>query len=363
MKVMKDYSFLKITLVLAIIPVISCSVGESPANSLEEAEGILKLAREAIYKDIKSKDIKSIRIEKTSTGITTIANPNSKFTEVPNASTEASGSERKETKIIGDTKIKIQFPDKIKKAILQYSPLPKEVLGEDDKFNSELREYHTLLEQEGYSFNKFSMKMILDGEEAEFDHSESGLFTKPPKIMIGSPFMYEDFRENSFEDTKTDIPIRSRSSEIVRKSLWIDLFPLLLKMPWNSPINWGLPVKFKYVGKARANGKRANVLELASLGKISGEIRGSKAQVKLFFDEESNLLLLITQKSSSGRGTWETKYRFSNYEVIDGLKVAKKINIESIFPIENRSEKILTETTIKKLEINPTFSSKDFELN
>jgi len=78
-------------------------------------------------------------------------------------------------------------------------------------------------------------------------------------------------------------------------------------MPWSSPIKWGTPIKFKYVGKAKANGKRANVLELVSLGKISGEMKGSEAQVKLFFDEESDLLLLITQKSSSGSGNMGNK--------------------------------------------------------
>ena len=342
MNLPKNYLFFRAIFFIIVISFTSCNI-VSNGDSLGEAEGILKQARKAIYKGVQSEDIKSILIEKTITGTTTIVTSTTKF----------SGSDGKEAKIIGDTKINIQFPDKVKKVRRQYMPLPKETESEGDKSNSQLREYNTLLEQEGISSDTYQLKMTLDGEKAGFDFGSVGLFTKPFTIVTGAPFTTEDFYEK--DERREDRQLKD--SDFIRQDLWVDLFPLLLKMPWDST------VKFKYVGKADANGKRANVLELVSLGNLPEETRTSKAQVKLFFDEKSYLLLLITQKSFSGSGTLETKYHFYNYEVIDGLKVAKKISIESNLPTKNGNEKISTETIIKELQINPTFSPKDFALD
>jgi hypothetical protein len=153
--------------------------------------------------------------------------------------------------------------------------------------------------------------------------------------------------------------IEKKSSE--NNSAWLDIFPILLANPWNDE------TQLKWIGKADYSGTKADVLEV---------ILDKNETARFFFDEKTNLLLLITSSSISEKGiNVEKKIFFSSYEKADGILVSKKVIIETIsispkaeIVVDNTSHKIesqktreVQESILKEFKLNPALKSEIFD--
>jgi hypothetical protein len=161
-------------------------------------------------------------------------------------------------------------------------------------------------------------------------------------VLNGENFSYtrNDFVEG--EKVKVPIPTVSKEQSILylKDSVFPKSFPVTLD-------SWYRPLKFYYVGIAESKDGRANVIEAAN----------DKTIYRLFFDEKTNLLLLMSQTWVDDKNNkYERKYYYSNYQEMDGLLVAAKIKVEILQP----NGKIIEVREIKDLKINPTFKSNFF---
>jgi len=148
---------------------------------------------------------------------------------------------------------------------------------------------------------------------------------------------------------------RSRKSDkknILKKSLWTSLFPLIFSHPFEKNI------EFKYVGKAKSDGKTASVVEVKPIGGKT---------YRLFFDTETNYLLLMitSEKLKNGRlvRDFETKYYFSERELIDGVLIPKKIKIEKKITFKGKAPIVqFFIIEILDFKLNPTLDEKGFDI-
>lgn len=118
------------------------------------------------------------------------------------------------------------------------------------------------------------------------------------------------------------------------------LFPVIFDSSW-------YPVSgFKYVGAAESNGTKADVIETTS---------PTATVYRLFFDQQTRLLLLMSEKWVSGasKKEHERKYFFSEYKKEDGLLAAHKIVVE-------QNGEVVEERVIKRLQVNPAFGEDFF---
>lgn len=118
------------------------------------------------------------------------------------------------------------------------------------------------------------------------------------------------------------------------------LFPVIFDSSW-------YPVSgFKYVGVAESNGTKADVIETTS---------PSPTVYRLFFDQQTHLLLLMSEKWVSGTSKKERERRhfFSDYKKADGLLAAHKIVVEE-------NGEVVEERVIKRLQVNPSFGDDFF---
>lgn len=100
----------------------------------------------------------------------------------------------------------------------------------------------------------------------------------------------------------------------MEESLWSNVFPILLTNPLNQD------VKYEYVGKAESAGKRADIVDVKS---------NFYRKIRLFFDENTHLLLMMTKTLDRAKSTFTEKYYFSDYQLTGGLLVPKIIKKES----------------------------------
>lgn len=145
---------------------------------------------------------------------------------------------------------------------------------------------------------------------------------------------------------------RSDPKNIVMTSLWTSLFPLILSHPFEKNI------EFKYIGNAESDGKTANVVEVKPIGDKT---------YRLFFDTETNyLMMMITnQKEDNGYfvGEIETKYYFSERELIDGVLIPKKIKVEKKGTPEGKAPIVqFFIYEILDFKLNPTLDEKGFNI-
>ena len=130
-----------------------------------------------------------------------------------------------------------------------------------------------------------------------------------------------------------------------------------------------------YLGKAQAGDKRADILEYVPTDKEKAQQKKHQAtgKARLFFDEEAHLLLMMTAELLVKKSKVKVKYFFSDYEEVDGLLIAKRINTEAITSNDEGveilgkktvrgSSKTTSEMVLKKFKINPTFKKGTFEV-
>lgn len=118
------------------------------------------------------------------------------------------------------------------------------------------------------------------------------------------------------------------------------LFPVIFDASWH-PVSG-----FKYVGVAESNGTKADVVETTS---------PTATVYRLFFDQQTHLLLLMSEKWVGGasRKEHERKYFFSDYRKEDGLLAAHKIVVEE-------NGEVVEERVVKRLQVNPPFGEDFF---
>lgn len=164
------------------------------------------------------------------------------------------------------------------------------------------------------------------------------------KILNGDNFSYNrgDFVEG--EKVKVPIPTTPKEKSIfyLKDGIFPKLFPITLD-------SWYLPLDFYYIGVAESNDGRANIIEA---------VVNNQTIYRLFFDEKTNLLLLVVQTLTDDKNNkTERKYFYSDYKEMDGLLIAAKIKAE----ITQSNGKIIEVREIKILKINPDFKSNFFK--
>lgn len=110
----------------------------------------------------------------------------------------------------------------------------------------------------------------------------------------------------------------------------------------------GEDLSFDYVGVAKSSTQNADVLATSI---------GENYKINLFFDQKTNLLLMMSAKfidPKSGEAT-EHKYFFSDYKEENGINFPHKIVIQE-------NGEVIEERDIKKIELNPKIESDFFAL-
>jgi hypothetical protein len=127
---------------------------------------------------------------------------------------------------------------------------------------------------------------------------------------------------------------------MLEAGFWSDIFPILLTNPLNTN------VKYEYVGKAESAKQRADIVDVKS---------NFYRKIRLIFDENTHLLLMMTFELDLAKLTTIQKYYFSNYQLTDGLLVAKTIKQEGEEVFKDGSEKKTynpPSPVIKEIKIN-----------
>lgn len=126
----------------------------------------------------------------------------------------------------------------------------------------------------------------------------------------------------------------------MEETFWSNVFPILLINPLNADI------KYEYVGKAESAAQRADVVDVKS---------NFFRKIRLFFDENTHLLLMLTKELNSTKSVYTEKYYFSDYQLMNGLLIAKTVKRESELAFKDGSGKKnygLKEVVIKEIKIN-----------
>ncbi len=139
---------------------------------------------------------------------------------------------------------------------------------------------------------------------------------------------------------------------VLIESMWTELFPLILTHPFEQNL------KFNYVGKAQANNKTANVVDIKP--------KNGKSY-RLLFDTETNyLLMMIVNYKRNDQffvGDVEMKYYFSNRELTGDVLIPKKIKVENKQTAPGKPPKIsYSNIDILEFKPNPEFKKDIFEI-
>lgn len=131
-------------------------------------------------------------------------------------------------------------------------------------------------------------------------------------------------------------------------SIWQNFFPLVLIQPFEQNL------EFKYVGKAEVSKRFANIIDVKSK---------NGSNFRLLFDSETSLLLMMIESFKGEDGNYETKFYFSNKEVIDNVLIPKRIKVENKFTPTGKEPKIsLRNIEILEFKLNPELKESMFEI-
>ena len=131
--------------------------------------------------------------------------------------------------------------------------------------------------------------------------------------------------------------------------LWNEIFPLILMHPFETQ------AEFRYVGKAKSADREANVVDTTT---------ESGHSIRLLFDSETSLLLLMIEKYKSFDGDYETKYYYSDRELVDNVLIPKKIKVEHKYTPTGKDTRVSYRyNDIVEFKINPKFKPNLFDVN
>lgn len=136
------------------------------------------------------------------------------------------------------------------------------------------------------------------------------------------------------------------------EEMWTQLFPLILTHPFEKD------VKFDYIGKAKANGVTASVVDFKP--------KNGKSYRLLFDAETDYLLMVIVNYKRNDQffvGDQEMKYYFSNRELIDGVLIPKTIKVENKRVAAGQPPKIdYSNIEVLEFKFNPEIKESVFEI-
>ena len=171
-------------------------------------------------------------------------------------------------------------------------------------------------------------------------------------VLNGNKYDSESY--NIFNGQRLDTSIeqteeqKSQATLEAKKQVFLEVFPILLEATDYASL------EFSYIGKAEANSEKADVLE-ASLP--------DESKIRLFFDEKSHLLKMLTNIGKTRFGAeYEEKRFFSDYKEKEGFMVANKINVEKTSLTKAGKFEENDELTIKSAKFNPDFRPSFFEM-
>ena len=294
---------------------------EKDKARIDRANEIIGQARQAVYQKAKREDIKSLYLQTDGT------------TATESVMQIEGDKDPRETKMRQtlESSVSVDLTDKAKQEIFSYM---------SDKNPSE---NHSKIESliNGEKFSQ-TTETIVDGKA--FDMNS----------FFNLPFVSEKDKKQMKEAMEKAKPTK----ESIQKGIAEQLYTVLLSSLW------GDDKVFVYIGKAEADNVRADILEIES---------ATGRQTRWFFDEKTHLLLMITDEISKGEISAKTTQYFSDYQLVDGLMIAKKINIEMESAIGDREMEVMgkkmkisgktkniTETIVKDFKINPTFKPETF---
>jgi hypothetical protein len=281
---------------------------------IARANEILGQARAAVYQKIKVSDVKSLSLKDAGVNLVESA-------------TEVSGRGRPQV---------VTFRRGIEVSI---------VVGSPDNINHTTRHFNPDVSP---SENYTRIEDVLSGEQAarRTDTITQGRAFDEDKMpdVPGMPeSVKKQLRERIEKRTKT-------TREEILGAAAGRLFPVLLDTAWMN----GKPLI--YLGKADAGGTKADILEVKT---------NTGRQTRYFFDEKTHLLLMMTDEVSRGGLSSRVASYFSDYQLMDGLLVAKKINTETETTDEREIEvkgkrlkasnktKTIKEVSVREFKINP----------
>lgn len=123
-------------------------------------------------------------------------------------------------------------------------------------------------------------------------------------------------------------------------AFWSSVFPILLTNPLNSDVT------YEYVGKAESANQRADIVDVKS---------NFFRKIRLFFDEKTHLLLMMTKELDRTKSVFTERYYFSNYQLTDGLLVARSVKRES--------DDVFKDGSAKKTYNPPSPNIKEIKIN
>lgn len=152
------------------------------------------------------------------------------------------------------------------------------------------------------------------------------------------------------EKKTSSLPSDSKSKFL--GNMWYYVFPVILQASFEPA------AQFEYVGKAEAgNGQKADVVDVKS---------SYLRKFRLFFDEKTHLLLMMTVTAINGDNEYQERFYYSDYQLTDGILVAKRIQRESRnINVNTKVENKLGDsfTTIEEFKLNPKFSGDLFQID
>lgn len=304
----------------SVVLTINSQTIKKDSQRYDKAKAIIEQSQKAIYQNIKKENVKSLYLKTEGTSAI------ESVTQIEGISNPQETKSRQVT----DSDISVELKDKISQKTFSY-----------DEAKNSIENYskiESVINGEKFSQN---METIIDGKAVDSN------------AMLNAPYVPESVKKQLKEAMEKNKPTK----ETVKKNISEQLFAILLTSLLSSD------KVFAYIGKAEANDRRADILEIES---------DTGRQTRYFFDEKTHLLLMITDEIAKGGMSVKTTQYFSDYQVMDGLMIAKKINVETESSANQEMDfmgkntkvsskyKTITETTIKDFKINPAFKPETF---
>ena len=317
MKYAKVIGLAAILMAMSLLTKAQAEADVKKSEKDSKAQEILALARKAIYKDIKPEQIKSFHFEIKSTLVT-------------ESTVKVEGTDKPQT-----TKVRLDLEETI------FADLPNKI-----KYAAVTREA-----DKNPIGNFTTAAMILNGDNVFFDTKQIADGKLVDINAILNSASVPEATKKSIRDQQKEAKA-AITEEYIKGKVSEKTLHHLLYNPWKEE-------SFTYVGKAEAEGTKANVLELSL---------SPSQKLRFFFDEKTHLLLLAMQEIDEKDTKGKTSYYFSDYKLKSGVMVAHKINLESESTINQEvggksistDVKIVSEAAIEEFEINPALKAEVF---
>lgn len=327
------FMFRNTKIIFVLLFSVTTIYSQTKEISYQKGNEVINNATKAIYKEIQLKNIASISLRREISSVT-------ESTFVIQIQGKLNTKIRT-SKSIEEQKISLVLPDKIN---IQYS-------SENSQKNNALITNESTVKT----------RMVLNGKDAnqKTEIFRGGKLINPENY--NKPKVLPEIIKNEPKKIDTEKAVNVFDKEDIVNEIWDKVFPVFLNDLFDKTT-----YKYKYIGKAESPDIRASIIELEMPEK----------KITLYFDDKTNLLLQLELNLQTNEFTEVKKYFFSNYQIQDGILVAKKINVETVtsmnmkdvkdegdFVVKDFKTKTTEEIIIKELKVNITFRPSEFVTN